>query len=296
MELYQLRTFVAVAQQGHLTRAAEQLHLSQPAVTAQIKALEEEVGMPLFERSAGGISLSLAGQELLPRAQSILAAARQMLVHAGELKAQPAGQLRVGISLSPDLLRLGTWASVLCARFPLLNLRLHHGVTVDVLNQVRKKELDGGFFLGKNPYGNVNSLVLTRLSFVLAMPPGDGAMPHGKELGKLPWIGISQFSSLNRLTSELWRELNIAPRKMAECDHLDAMVELVMAGVGLSLVREDLARRLEGEGRLRIVPGVVRQAELLFVYAADREEDPMLERLLEALAVAWPESPPTGTV
>ncbi|MFD2448247.1 LysR family transcriptional regulator [Vogesella fluminis] len=54
MEIYQLRTFVTVAQQGHLTQAAELLHLSQPAVTAQIKAIEEEVGMPLFERTAGG--------------------------------------------------------------------------------------------------------------------------------------------------------------------------------------------------------------------------------------------------
>ena len=63
MEIYQLRTFVTVAQQGHLTQAAELLHLSQPAVTAQIKALEEEVGMPLFERTAGGVNLSRIGQE-----------------------------------------------------------------------------------------------------------------------------------------------------------------------------------------------------------------------------------------
>jgi DNA-binding transcriptional LysR family regulator len=290
MELYQLRTFVAVAQQGHLTRAAEQLHLSQPAVTAQIKALEEEVGLPLFERSAGGISLSLAGQELLPRAQSILAAARQMLLHAGELKAQPAGKLRIGISLSPDMLKMGAWVFALCARYPLLDLRLHYGVTGDVLNLVRKKELDGGFFLGKNPYANVNSVLLTQLSFVLAMPPGDGPVPQGKELGKLPWVGISQFSSLSRLTSELWRDLNISPRKLAECDHLDAMVELVQAGVGLALVLEEPARQLQAQGRLRIVPDVTRPVDLLFVYAADREEDPMLGRLLDVLAEVWPQS------
>jgi DNA-binding transcriptional LysR family regulator len=82
MEIYQLRTFVTVAQQGHLTQAAELLHLSQPAVTAQIKAIEEEVGMSLFERTAGGVVLTLAGQELLPRAQDILVSARRLLDHA----------------------------------------------------------------------------------------------------------------------------------------------------------------------------------------------------------------------
>ena len=85
MEIYQLRTFVTVAQQGHLTQAAELLHLSQPAVTA-IKALEEEVGMQLFERSAGGVSLTRSGQELLPQAHSILSAARDIINHARQLK------------------------------------------------------------------------------------------------------------------------------------------------------------------------------------------------------------------
>lgn len=87
MELYQLRTFVTVAQQGHLTQAAELLHLSQPAVTAQIKALEEDMGMPLFDRSAGGVRLTRAGEELLPRAQSILTSSRDLLNHARGLRA-----------------------------------------------------------------------------------------------------------------------------------------------------------------------------------------------------------------
>jgi DNA-binding transcriptional LysR family regulator len=70
MEIYQLRTFVAVAQQGHLTQAAEILHLSQPAVTAQIKALEEELGLALFERTAGGVLLTKAGAMLCCRRPS----------------------------------------------------------------------------------------------------------------------------------------------------------------------------------------------------------------------------------
>jgi len=290
MEIYQLRTFVTVAQQGHLTQAAEQLHLSQPAVTAQIKALEEEVGLPLFDRTAGGVMLTLAGQELLPRAQSILAAAREIINHARSLKGQWSGKARIGISLTPDTLKIGPWVALLLERHPLLDLRLLHGVTGDVLNLVRKKELDGGFYLGKNPYANVNTVPLAQLPFLLAVPTAWADridLTQSKELGKLPWVGLSQFSSMSRITSELWRELNISPRKVAECDHLDAVLELVMAGVGMALVREQQARAMAEAGRLVLVPGICKLAQLQFVYPADTVGDPLLDTLLSSLAEVW---------
>lgn len=290
MEIYQLRTFVTVAQQGHLTQAAELLHLSQPAVTAQIKAIEEEVGMPLFERTAGGVVLTLAGQELLPRAQDILASARQLLDHARSLKGPLSGKAQIGIALTPDVLRVGPWVAGLTERFPLLEICLHQGVTGDVLNAVRKKELDAGFYLGKNPYVNVHTLLLTQLRLRIVMPKGwlakiNAANP--KELGRLPWVGISQFSSLSKIVSELWRELNIAPKKVSECDNLFTASELVQAGIGLALLREEDAIRAAERGVVDLVPEIVKMAELQFVYPADRADDPILRTLLAGLQPVW---------
>jgi len=71
MELYLLRTFVTVAEQGHLTKAATLLHVTQPAVSGQVKALEESVGLKLFERSPTGVRLTKAGEALLPKAKAI---------------------------------------------------------------------------------------------------------------------------------------------------------------------------------------------------------------------------------
>ncbi|MBM2884357.1 LysR family transcriptional regulator [Chromobacterium phragmitis] len=290
MEIYQLRTFVTVAQQGHLTQAAELLHLSQPAVTAQIKALEEEVGMPLFERSAGGVSLTRAGQELLPQAQGVLTAARDIIHHARELKGQLAGQARIGVTLMPDVLRLGPWVAALVEKYPLLEVQLSHGVSVDVLNLVRKKELDAGFYLGKNPYMNVNTVPLQTLAFRVALPAAwAGQLAEGrlKELGKLPWVGISQFSSLSKITAELWRELNISPKKVAESDHLSVILELVAAGVGVALVREEDALAWQASGRIWLVPALRKTADLQFVYPSDRDGDPVLETLLRELLAVW---------
>ena len=69
MELYQLKGFAAVAELGQLTRAAERLHISQPALSAQIKALEDELNVALFERGAAGMTLTAAGRQLLPEAE-----------------------------------------------------------------------------------------------------------------------------------------------------------------------------------------------------------------------------------
>ncbi|PXX49134.1 MULTISPECIES: LysR family transcriptional regulator [Aquitalea] len=294
MEIYQLRTFVTVAQQGHLTQAAELLHLSQPAVTAQIKALEEEVGMPLFERTAGGVTMTRAGQELLPQAQSILASAREIINHAKGLKGQTGGKALIGLTLTPATLKAGEWVAALVEKYPLLDLRLQHGVTGEVLNLVRKKELDAGFYLGKNPYVNVNTVLLTNLPFRIVLPNGWKNridLNNTKELGRLPWVGLSQFSSLSKITAELWRELNISPKKVTESDNLAAVLELVACGVGVALAREEEALEWEAAGRLTVVPTVRKLAELQFVYPSDRVGDPILEALLQELIRVWALSP-----
>ena len=96
MELYQLRSFVAVAEAGHLTRAAEKLHVSQPAVSAQIKALEDELDLALFERTPSGMVLTAAGERLLADAEKVLAAAQAMRTEAKALKGEVAGKVREG--------------------------------------------------------------------------------------------------------------------------------------------------------------------------------------------------------
>ncbi|WP_174875621.1 LysR family transcriptional regulator [Vogesella oryzae] len=290
MEIYQLRTFVTVAQQGHLTQAAEVLHLSQPAVTAQIKAVEEEVGMPLFERTAGGVVLTRAGQELLPQAQEILAAAKQLLNQARSLKGQLTGKAQLGITLMPALLRIGPWVARLTERYPLLEICLHQGVTGDVLNAVRKKELDGGFYLGKNPYANVHTVLLDNMRLRVAMPLGwlsRVQVDNPKELGRLPWVGVSQFSSLSKIVSELWRELNISPKKVAESDYFLTSMELIKAGVGIALLREEDALAAEAAGELELWPDLVKTAELQFVFAADKAADPVLQALVGELEPVW---------
>ncbi|GAB3242097.1 LysR family transcriptional regulator [Chitinimonas naiadis] len=292
MEIYQLRTFVTVAQQGHLTQAAEILHLSQPAVTAQIKALEEEAGISLFERTSAGVTLTEAGKLLLPEAESILAGSREMLNKARSLKGQPSGKLRLGTILSPELLRLGSLLAVMRQRYPLIQLSTFQGISGTILNEVRKKELDAGFFIGRNPYQTVHLLPLADLPYVVAAPLAWREELQGADwrtLGRQPWVGASQFSSLSKLHAESWREHNIAPKKVYDIDQEQSMLVCVEAGLGLCMLRKDAAEVAEREGRLWIWGDAGVSVPLSFIYPMERADDPFIGLLCEVLREVWPE-------
>jgi DNA-binding transcriptional LysR family regulator len=291
MEIYQLRTFVTVAQQGHLTQAAEILHLSQPAVTAQIKALEEECGISLFERKSAGVQLTEAGKFLLADAEAILAGSREMLNRARGLKEQLVGKVRIGTILTPEVLRLGSWLALMRERYPLVQIGTLQGISGTVLNDVRKKELDAGFFIGRNPYQTVHTVPLAPLAYAVVAPLAWRSQLEGedwKTLGKMPWVGASQFSSMSKLHAEIWREHNIAPKKVYDIDQEQSMLVCVEAGLGLSILRREPSEAAAREGRLWIWGEVGATLDLSFIYPAEMVDDPFVVRMREAIRDVWP--------
>jgi len=107
MELYQLKTFVAIAHEGSLTRAAERVFTSAPAVSAQLKALEDELGVKLFERTPRGMTLTDAGRRMLDEAERTLASATRMRSAAEQIRGAVQGMVRFGTVVDPVALRLG---------------------------------------------------------------------------------------------------------------------------------------------------------------------------------------------
>lgn len=290
MEIYQLRTFVTVAQQKHLTQAAELLHLSQPAVTAQIKALERNLDIALFERTASGMQLTLAGQKLLPQALEILAQMHQLTYFAKSLNKNFIADAKIGVINPTYLLRLGEWVPPLLIQQPLLNLRLMHGISGDILNRVRKKELYAGFFIGNNPYQNVYAHPLEQIDYVVAYPTlwadklKDG---DKKSLSSSPWIGMSAQSSISKILQGFWRMQNINPKKITECDQTSAVIDLIRSGVGVGLVRKEDALVFVTKGEIRILEKLQMKINLSFIYLQEFQDDPLLRLLKNSVVQTW---------
>ena len=148
MDLNHLRSFVAVAQLGHLTRAAETLHLSQPALSSHIKTLEEQFGVTLFERSSSGMTLTPSGRRLLTEVEQIIAAVQRLTHSAQDLRGQPTGNLKIGTVLDPSALRVGDLMLRTLERYPQLELELYQVMSSDGIVRVRSGVLDASFYFG----------------------------------------------------------------------------------------------------------------------------------------------------
>jgi DNA-binding transcriptional LysR family regulator len=294
MELYQLRTFVAVADSGHITRASEKLHLSQPAVSAHIKALEEGLGVRLFERSPGGMLLTRAGTQLRDQAEKILAEVERLRQLAASLKGDIVGRLRVGTASDPEFIRVGEFLHRTVERYPLLELELHHEVSGAALEQVRTGQLDASFYFGDIGSPDVTGLRLHDMTYCVVAPAAWADRVRGadwSDIARLPWILTPSISTHNRLVRALFSKHGVEPTKVVEADQEPVIASLVVSGVGVSLMREPLALRKQQSGEICIWDKARLQTALWFIYQAERRHDPLIESLLEILADIWKVAP-----
>jgi DNA-binding transcriptional LysR family regulator len=294
VEIYQLRAFVTVAKIGHLTRAAEALHVTQPAVTGQIKALEEELGIALFDRRPGRIALTRAGERLLPEAEKVLAAAGSLLGQARELQGEVSGSLVIGTVGDPDLLRLGSLLGGLVAALPLLEIKTRSGDAEVLSEAVATSSLQASYYIGPSIPRDVNGLALQTLQFRVVAPFSfrERVLHAGwREIADMPWIGEPHGCHRQVLLRDLFSRQGLLPNMALESDDAAGPQSLVRAGLGLALLREDVAVPAAEREELVIWPHTRVAALLSFIYPKTAEHDPAIVATLSVLRTVWGLSP-----
>jgi DNA-binding transcriptional LysR family regulator len=294
MEIYQLRSFAAVAEVGHLTRAAERLHISQPALSSQIKALEDELGLALFERTPVGMALTSAGRRLLTQAQSVLSAAQALRHEAGALRGEIAGTVRLGTLADPEFIRLGELLSLTTQKHPLIRIELQHEISGAAFQAVSAGELDGSFYYGETTHPSINRLALREIAYRIAAPTAWSekiATAGWKEVAALPWIIPPAISTHTQMATALFRKHGVQPEKFVEADHEAVVSSLVMSGLGLALIREDQAWEKAARNQICLWRDVRLVTTLQFIYLREREADPVINALLRLLKDIWKSAP-----
>lgn len=291
-----LRAFVAVAREGNVSRAAQRLHLSQPAVSLQLKALAQATGLTLFTRTPQGMALTRDGAALLPLADRALAALADFGQAAAALHQTVRGTLRIGTILDPEFTRLGAFLKQLVETSPQVHTELSQGMSGDVLARVGAGALDVGFFLDlpHDPLGPPFALRrLARFSYRVLAPAGWGPQVSGRDwkaLAALPWLDTPPASAHHRLLRRVFGPgslTGLEPRRVALVDQEASMLDLVRGGVGLSLVRDAIAMREAQARGLAIADKVTLECDLSFVCLAQRAGEPVIASALRALDAAW---------
>lgn len=291
-----LRAFVAVAREGNVSRAANRLHLSQPAVSLQLRTLAEATGLQLFTRTAQGMALTRDGAALLPMADKALTGLAEFTQAAAALHTTVRGTLRIGTILDPEFTRLGAFLKQLVETSPQVDTVLRQGMSGDVLALIDRGELDVGFHLDlpDDPLG-ADWLVrpLTRFTYRVLAPAAWGPQVRGmdwKALASLPWLATPPASAHHRLQRRVFGPgslTGLEPRRVALVDQEASMLDLVRSGVGLSLVRDAIAIREAQARGLVIADRVVLDCELSFVCRASRAGEPAIAAAWAALDTVW---------
>jgi DNA-binding transcriptional LysR family regulator len=243
VNLRQLEYWVAVVDTGSFTRAAAELHVSQPGLSQQIRALETEFGGQLLERLPRGIRLTAAGKAFLPEARATVLAAERAARVAREALSLRIGQLEIATVRSVAVGILPPAIRDLYERHPGVEIRLHeYAHRLDLERGLRSGVADIG--VGPPPFDLDGPVELLGWEeFVLIVGPRDPAWSIAdtarvglEELADRDWILFPREHGLWVLVTEACGRAGFVPRKTVETQQVEAAVRLAAAGVGISLV------------------------------------------------------------
>lgn len=280
MDIHQLKTFITVAREGSVTRASAILHLSQPAVSAHIKAMEDALGLSLFERTSRGMSLTHDGQRLLAKAELTLAAHEELLAEASRAKGQLTGKLRLGAGTSSNAEAIGRLLTVLSERWPDVEVTLRHRSSREILDGIRNGTLDAGFYNEPgDPDDDLATLEVSEFAVHLVAAPGLVAPanpPDWSALAELSWIYPTEAACCNRTAERLFAAHRFRPRRIVSADRQDVTKTLVTSGIGVGLLHADAALDAARRGELELLFEAETRVRVLFAHLARRAEDPVI--------------------
>ncbi|WP_027522958.1 LysR family transcriptional regulator [Bradyrhizobium sp. Ec3.3] len=245
MELSDIKTFAAVARTGGITRAAEELNTVQSNVTQRIKALEAEIGTPLFERHSRGMTLTGAGKRLLPYAQRMAALSREAVLAARD-DGEPKGPLAIGSMETTAAVRLPPLLADFHRRFPAVRLSLRTATTADLVAAVLDGALDGAFVAAPIEHVELTAVSAFREELVLVSARRWTSLKELRagtpESGPTALVFRTGCTYRQRL-EQMFVEFGWPSAGRFELGTLDGMIGCVAADMGVTLLPRAVVER-----------------------------------------------------
>ncbi|PFG44242.1 DNA-binding transcriptional LysR family regulator [Isoptericola jiangsuensis] len=252
MELRQMEYVVAVAEEGHFTRAAALCGVSQSGLSAAIRSLEKELGAPLFQRTTRQVSTTAAGRALLPFARRMLAQAaggRDAVVRASR---QLSGHLRVGSEQCLGVVDVGSLLERFRLRHPLVEIQFVQAGSHELAAQLRAGDLDVGFLAATEHLGGLRRLELGRRDVVVLTHPSDplagSAGITWEDLAERDFVDFRETWSVRRLVDEAFAARHLDRRVRMSVDDVHTLLDFVQRGLGIAIVPQHVAAKPQAAG------------------------------------------------
>lgn len=293
MEFHQLTAFQTVARTGNLTRAAEALHLSQSALSTQIRNLEEELGVALFARQAKGMRLTRAGETLLPHAETVLEKTTELGRTAMSLREEVAGKLSIGLNTDPTFLRLNRVIRAFTTALPQVTLTFCISQTLSTEAMLKRGEMDMGFAFGTGFPPEVSALQLATTPVSVVVPrhlAGDPAALDWPAIAAMPWIWTTCQCPFHLLCQERMDEAGVRPNTVTDAVDENIVKELAMGGMGVTLLRRNEAEDVVRQGAGVIWEPGETQVPLCLTWLSRRGDDRLIASAAAHIAAVWKEN------
>jgi DNA-binding transcriptional LysR family regulator len=290
MELYQLRTFIAVAEAGNVTRAAARLGLTPPSVSAQIKHLEEELHVQLFVRTSQGVLLTEHGSLLRLKAEHTLQVAAAMVSEAARLQAHLVGQISFGLNATPEALRVGAIVVHLQGTSPGITLQLVASGSGKIVEALHTAALDIGYVFGPITDTALIARRVDVVELVVAVPmrwAQQVAQAGWEELAALPWLYADLYCPFQDMMDQFFAQRQLDYHRVVLTNDEATKCALVSAGVGLALLERSEAQAAMQAGKLVIWDTPPLWCDLSVAYARQRAHDPMIQAVATSVCHAW---------
>lgn len=241
MELAQLDAFVAAADCGSFSRAAELLSVAQPSLSNRIQSLEREVGQPLFERMGRGVKLTDSGRAFLPYAQRILRTLADGLTVLAGTRDGTAGRLLIGSAPAVGTYVLPRLLKIYCDNHSGVDVLVRTGHSDEVLQMVLDDDVQVGFGRPIN-HPDVRTIVLYRDELVLVVSSEHRYAKRGTvtvdDLADESLILFDRDSGYHGMILSLFRDLGVIPQQQMQLDSIEATKKMVEANLGIALLPE----------------------------------------------------------
>ena len=284
MKFHQLRTFIAVMEQGSISAAARQLDFTPSTVSAHIKALEDEYGIQLFERSHAGVAPTQSGRALAPYARRTLDAASGFANEAASRRGRITGQLRLACSVAEASFSLSRTVARLGEIYPELRLNLSRGESAQIIAQVRDQEADLGIVYGRVDAADLSARKLGQAQLLVALPAAwlaSGSDPLAV-ISRRPWIQTGDDCPFQALSRRFFDARKIDPPSLMRVDDNRTRREFIISGMGVSL----LDRHEADHPAIAVFPGEALACETTLVVQAHRQFEPVISAARDVILQA----------